>query len=118
MGSKIVALLNFDARRHEPKSSDDRIPALYSKLSAARRIAVRERYVEVQMGLCYHCKGYLHEPPPLSILAKKINWHAFPGREAGFLRHPVHLHHDHRTDLTLGAVHAYCNAVLWQHHGE
>ncbi len=113
-----MALLNFDAHQHEPESSDDCIPALYSKLRAARRMAVRERYVEVQTGLCYHCTMPLDGQPSLEVLAKKINWNAFPGREAGFLRHPVHLHHDHRTDLTLGAVHAYCNAVLWQHHGK
>lgn len=113
-----MARLNFDARRHVPTSSADRVPALYSKLSAARRIAVRERYVELQRGLCYHCGRHLPGPPAPHVLALKVNWHAFPGREAGFLKHPVHLHHCHKTDLTLGAVHAYCNAVLWQHHGE
>jgi len=113
-----MALLNFDARRYEPKSSDERIPAYYSELSAARRMAVRERYVEVQHGRCYHCAMPLDGQPAPAVLAKKINWNAFPGREAGFLKHPIHLHHDHDTDLTLGAVHAYCNAVLWQHHGE
>jgi hypothetical protein len=28
------------------------------------------------------------------------------------------LHHCHQTGLTIGAVHAKCNAVLWQYHGE
>ena len=32
--------------------------------------------------------------------------------------HPIHLHHDHDTDLTIGAVHAYCNAILWEYHNE
>lgn len=32
--------------------------------------------------------------------------------------YPVHLHHDHKTGLTIGAVHAKCNAVLWQYYGE
>lgn len=113
-----MAVLNFDARKHEPKSSEDRIPALYSKLGAARRVVVRERYVELQHGRCHHCAMPLDGPPSPEVQAKKINWHAFPGHEAGFLRYPVHLHHDHETDLTIGAVHAYCNAVLWQHHGE
>lgn len=113
-----MARLSFDATKHAPTSVDDTIPAFYSQLSASRRRAVRERYVVLQQGVCCHCSCGLDGQPAPEVLAKKINWHAFPGREAGFLRHPVHLHHDHRTDLTLGAVHAYCNAVLWQHHGE
>lgn len=113
-----MAKLNFDARRHAPTSSADRIPALYSRLGASRRAAVRDRYVEVQHGLCYHCLRPLDGQPASEVLAKKVNWNAFPGRQEGFLRYPVHLHHDHRTDLTIGAVHAYCNAVLWQFYGE
>jgi hypothetical protein len=35
-----------------------------------------------------------------------------------FLKYPVHLHHSHVTGLTIGAVHAYCNAVLWVYHDE
>jgi len=30
----------------------------------------------------------------------------------------MHLHHNHETDMTEGAVHAYCNAVLWQYEGK
>jgi hypothetical protein len=33
------------------------------------------------------------------------------------LLHPVHLQHSHVTGLTEGAVHAFCNAVLWQYEG-
>jgi hypothetical protein len=33
------------------------------------------------------------------------------------LKSPIHLQHDHDTGLTEGAVHAYCNAVLWQYEG-
>ena len=113
-----MAELNFDARRHAPSSHYDRVPAEYSKLTPAGRIAVRERYVALQAGKCWHCQHDLDNHPAPYVLAYKINWHAFPGRERGFLKHPVHLHHDHTTDLTIGAVHAYCNAVLWQHHGE
>lgn len=113
-----MAILNFDARKVVPKSSDDRIPAFYSQLTPERRVAVRERYVETQKGRCCHCGYSLDGSPSPVVLAMKINWNAFPGREAGFLRYPVHLHHNHKTDLTIGAVHAYCNAVLWQHHGE
>jgi hypothetical protein len=35
-----------------------------------------------------------------------------------FLKWPVHLHHSHDTGMTIGAVHSYCNAVLWQYHNE
>ena len=35
-----------------------------------------------------------------------------------FFKYPVHLHHSHYTGMTIGAVHANCNAVLWQYHGE
>jgi hypothetical protein len=34
-----------------------------------------------------------------------------------FLKYPVHLQHNHDTDMTEGAVHARCNAVMWQYHG-
>jgi hypothetical protein len=113
-----MAKLDFNAAQHAPTSVDDRVPALYSTLSASQRVAVRERYVTLQEGRCLHCAHALASDPAPSVLAMKVNWHAFPGRAAGFLRHPVHLHHCHKTDLTIGAVHAYCNAVLWQHHGE
>ena len=113
-----MARLDFDARRHAPEASAGSVPTAYSKLSASRRIAVRERYVDLQGGKCWHCAELLHGEPASHVLALKINWHRFPGREAGFLKHPVHLHHDHDTDLTVGAVHAYCNAVLWVHHGQ
>ena len=33
------------------------------------------------------------------------------------LAHPIHLQHNHSTDMTEGAVHAYCNCVLWQYEG-
>jgi hypothetical protein len=112
-----MAKLNFDARTHEPRSSADHIPAVYSTLGADRRIAVRERYIELQNGRCCHCFALLAGEPAAAVLAKKVNWRRFP-RGAKFLTHPIHLHHDHKTDLTIGAVHAYCNAVLWQYHGE
>ncbi|AGI61771.1 hypothetical protein VCO139_0016 [Vibrio phage VCO139] len=33
-------------------------------------------------------------------------------------QYPIHLHHDHNTGMTIGAVHARCNAVLWEYYGE
>jgi len=43
-----------------------------------------------------------------------INLKLFP---PGFLKNPVHLQHNHDSDLTEGAVHAKCNGVMWQYHG-
>ena len=60
-----------------------------------------------------YCKSALDKPVPAKVLALKINWDAFPPH---FLKYPVHLQHCHDTDLTEGAIHAYCNAVLWQYH--
>ena len=91
------------------------LPTIYDKLSAAGKRAVRLEYVKLQDGLCWYCKCKLSEKPPLSVRGKAIDWSLFPPM---FLRHPVHLHHSHDTGLTIGAVHSYCNAVLWQYHGE
>jgi hypothetical protein len=88
------------------------LPVYYDKLTQRERASVRAQYVREQEGLCYHCKQELNLSPNM---IKSIDWHLFP---KGFLNHPVHLHHRHDTGLTLGAVHAYCNAVLWQYHGE
>ena len=91
------------------------LPVNYATLSHQERREVREQYVELQAGLCYHCAAPLSRPPPPFVRRKPIRWSAFP---PNFLRHPVHLHHNHKTGMTIGAVHAYCNAVLWQYHGE
>ena len=87
----------------------------YRKLTQPERAQLRGRYVEQQNGDCHHCAAPLTTEPPASITRKSIDWRRFP---RGFLKHPVHLHHCHRTGKTIGAVHAYCNAVLWQCHGE
>jgi hypothetical protein len=91
------------------------LPVKYSKCSHGERRIVREQYVLEQEGNCFHCNRKLNEPPPKEILDLKINWWLFP---QGFLKNPIHLHHDHNTDFTIGAVHAYCNAILWQYNGE
>jgi len=44
-----------------------------------------------------------------------INKKPFP---KGMFNYPIHLHHCRKTDLSIGAVHAYCNAVLWEYHNE
>jgi len=49
------------------------------------------------------------------ILNKKIDWSYFP---ENFLNYPIHLQHNHNSGLTEGAVHNYCNAVMWQYEGK
>ena len=88
------------------------LPVDYTKLNGRKKKAVREQYVEEQGGLCSHCKTDLAKEPHKVLW---VNSRLFP---RGFMNNPVHLHHDHNTGMTLGAVHSYCNAVLWQYHGE
>lgn len=84
----------------------------YDSLNPRQRKALREEYVESQGQRCWYCKKLLTEEPNRRW---KINWALFP---PNFLKHPVHLHHSHVTGMTIGVVHAYCNAVLWQYEGE
>lgn len=92
-----------------------KLPVFYKDLNIMQRKEVREEYVKRQAGKCYYCKGLLNEIPAKYIVSKKIDKNLFPNN---FFKYPVHLHHDHNTGLTLGAVHCYCNAVLWQYEGE
>lgn len=92
-------------------------PQDYRKLTQPERRKLREAYAAEQDGFCIHCSGPLDKEPPQRITAMPIKWSLFPGGKE-FLRYPVHLHHDHKTGMTLGAVHAHCNANLWQYHGE
>ena len=89
------------------------LPVLYSKIPAKEKRLVREQYIKEQNGLCYWCEMPLRDPPPKCITDMKIVWEYFP---PFFLKHPIHLQHCHATDKTEGAVHAYCNAVMWQYH--
>ena len=90
------------------------VPLYYKKLSLWQRKELRSAYAEAQNGLCAYCGEPLDEPAPERITDRPINWSLFP---ENFLRHPVHLQHNHETGLTEGAVHAYCNAVMWQYDG-
>lgn len=91
------------------------LPARYDDLTPAERRAAREEYARRQGGLCLHCGERLDRSESSKARRKAVDPKLFP---PGFFTRPVHLHHDHRTGLTVGAVHCYCNAVLWQHHGE
>ena len=91
------------------------LPVNYKELTQSERREVREEYVRLQEGLCYHCKEPLSGEASKKVMSKTINKSLFPSK---FLDWPVHLHHNHKTGKTIGAVHCHCNAVLWQYHGE
>lgn len=92
-----------------------KLPIKYSQSHWTTRMKARLQYIEDQKGLCYHCSQPLNQTPPKAVTRLSIDWGLFP---EGFLDNPIHLHHNHDTDDTIGAVHAYCNAVLWQYLGE
>ena len=92
----------------------DDLPVNYWKLTQSEKRTIRERYVLEQDGKCFYCEEFLGGSPPKRITRKKVDWDLFP---TGFLNHPIHLQHNHTTDMTEGAVHAYCNAVMWQYGG-
>ena len=91
------------------------LPINYDAAPWQVRKQAREEYVQLQQGKCCHCGQPLSGPPPAAVLSKRIDKKLFP--PTMFL-HPVHLHHDHDTGMTIGAVHSVCNAVLWQYHGK
>lgn len=91
------------------------LPIDYTKANSRVRKQAREQYVLDQKGMCQYCGGDLLLSPPDKIKLFPVEKKLFP---IGFFRWPVHLHHSHDTGMTIGAVHAYCNAVLWQYHGE
>ena len=90
------------------------LPTDYTQLTWRERREVREQYIIEQDCLCHHCSHNLYDPPPIRITDREIDWSLFP---PNFLKHPIHLQHNHDTGMTEGAVHAYCNAVLWQYLG-
>lgn len=90
------------------------LPKKYKNLSIIEKKEVREQYIREQGGLCFYCNNPLSEPPPKEITNKKVDWNLFP---KNFLNNPIHLQHCHRSGLTEGAVHAYCNAVMWVYEG-
>jgi hypothetical protein len=90
------------------------LPVDYDNLCAQERRIVREQYIKEQDNKCWHCGEDLFADPPERITELDINWKIFP---VGFLNAPIHLQHNHFSGLTEGAVHGYCNAVLWQYYG-
>lgn len=92
-----------------------KLPQDYTKLDHANRRAVRLEYVRLQDGKCQHCGAPLSGPPAANIAEMRVKRYMFPPT---FFQWPVHLHHCHKTGMTIGAVHNHCNAVLWQYHDE
>ncbi len=88
------------------------LPTYYLELTSKERREVRLEYIRIQNGKCFYCKELLSENPPEHITEKSIKWYLFP---EGFLKYPIHLQHNHKNGLTEGAVHALCNAVMWQY---
>ena len=90
------------------------LPVDYDKLHYSERKLVREQYIKEQNNKCFYCKEDLNKEAPKRITSKPINWKLFP---PNFLKYPIHLQHNHNTGMTEGAIHSYCNAVLWQYEG-
>lgn len=85
----------------------------YRKLTPKQRWETREAYIIEQDGFCMYCKAKLRLPPSEDVQKMSVDKSRFP---RGFFDYPIHLQHNHKTGMTEGAVHAYCNAVLWQYH--
>lgn len=91
------------------------LPINYGASHWKVRGRARAQYAKEQGGKCYHCGFTLGGGPSPKMARLPIERGLFPN---GFFNHPIHLHHSHETGLTIGAVHAQCNAILWQYHGE
>ena len=104
----------FHATKPEPEPEFD-LPTAYADIPYTWRHKVRRMYVREQKGMCYYCHHLLSNPAPSFVKNSKVDKSLFPKH---FFDSAIHLHHDHDTGMTLGAVHSYCNAVLWQYHGE
>lgn len=92
-----------------------KLPAFYPTLNSKQKREAREEYKIRQQNCCYFCQADLDGEPSSRVKDMKLNHKLFP---PGFFMNPHHLHHSHKTGMTLGVVHARCNAVLWQYFGE
>lgn len=87
----------------------------YSKMDYKQRRQVREEMAANQNGLCWYCNAPLTGPAISKVNNYPFNMRLFP---KGMFDYPVHLHHDHKTDECLGAVHCRCNAYMWETLGQ
>lgn len=97
------------------KAYEEDLPVKYDEISTRQRRLVREAYISRQEGLCQYCKNSLKDQPAPKVEGSYIKKVLFP---PNFFKHPVHLHHCRKTGWTIGAVHAKCNAYMWQYLGE
>lgn len=91
------------------------LPVNYSETHYSVRKLVREEYERIQGGNCCHCNEPLSGPPSQDVCGFSIDESRFPKH---FFKWPKHLHHNRKTGMTIGTVHALCNAYLWQYLGE
>lgn len=107
---------NFESMGFHDKNIESiTLPINYDKSDVVTRRLARNQYCEDQGWKCCHCGVDLRSDPRKDIKNKYINLKIFP---KSMFDYPIHLHHDHKTGLTIGAVHAKCNAVLWQYYGD
>lgn len=92
-----------------------KLPINYETATPKQRKAARDEYIRLQRGYCYHCGALLTGKPDPQVREYRVTESLFP---VGFFNWPVHLHHNHKTGMTIGAVHNYCNAVLWEYFQE
>jgi len=94
-----------------------KLPVLYQ--GCRNKALVREKYRRLQKNLCWFCHSSLDKGTPDSF--RKL--YPITGQELqdifppGFMDYPVHLHHDHSSGWTKGAVHNYCNAIMFVYFG-
>ena len=91
------------------------LPINYETSHWTVRKRARLLYVREQLNQCCHCGNRFLDGPSDEVMNKPINKSLFP---KGMFDYPIHLHHDRTTGMTIGAVHARCNAYLWQYKGE
>lgn len=91
------------------------LPVKYRELSIPEKAEVRLQYCREQRYRCYYCGKSLNKEAPPEVTNKWLDLTLFP---PNFLEHPIHLQHNHYTGMTEGAVHAYCNGVMWQYEGK
>ena len=103
--------------KEEQKMDKYKLPINYNDLTWKERSEVRKQYIRKQNGKCMYCNCDLDSEPSEDVKrkAKRIDWNIFP---KNFLKYPIHLQHNHNTGMTEGVVHALCNAVMWQYHGQ
>lgn len=106
--------MGYDSFDFQPKQKID-LPINYNEADWKTRRLAREQYIDEQNGKCKYCGAPLKDQPAQKVRDAIINWRLFP---KGFQEHPVHLHHNHITGMTIGAVHMRCNAYLWQYEKE